>query len=223
MSFPGIHWEEITKKQAIESLRAHPPLSIQCLNNVLGQVMKRKHLRAIEQAKGYEGGVDPHKLLNHRRYVTLLKALGLKDVLLFLQGNKCLICKKPFSSSKPSVIDHCHDTGVIRGALHSGCNTSLGIVGDNLQNVQKYSNYLERSQCLVRRPGQRKLKTLNYAKAERAHFLSILRGVAYRDACELVWRNPDTLYADEVQDLERRTRQWTGNPSLVLPEEWKLA
>lgn len=42
------------------------------------------------------------------------------------QGNKCAICNMPFSGRDKAVLDHDHDTGFIRGALHNSCNGTEG-------------------------------------------------------------------------------------------------
>ena len=47
------------------------------------------------------------------------------------QGGNCAVCKKPINlqvmgNKSDYVVDHCHETGVIRGVLHRSCNASLG-------------------------------------------------------------------------------------------------
>lgn len=55
----------------------------------------------------------------------------------------CGIC----SSSEGLVIDHCHETGAIRGRLCGNCNKLLGFLGDNLSSVVRFTTaaigYLE--------------------------------------------------------------------------------
>lgn len=50
------------------------------------------------------------------------------DQLVKRQGNKCAICGKSFTRQDRPVLDHCHDTGYIRGALHNSCNGAEGRV-----------------------------------------------------------------------------------------------
>ena len=45
--------------------------------------------------------------------------------LLTSQGMRCALCKLPCSPTN-AVLDHCHQTGAIRAALHRGCNSVLG-------------------------------------------------------------------------------------------------
>lgn len=44
------------------------------------------------------------------------------------QKNRCAVCDKPFTPRDRAVLDHCHDTGFIRGALHNSCNGAEGRV-----------------------------------------------------------------------------------------------
>lgn len=50
------------------------------------------------------------------------------DQLVKRQSNKCAICGKPFTRQDRPVLDHNHDTGFIRGALHNSCNGAEGRV-----------------------------------------------------------------------------------------------
>lgn len=56
------------------------------------------------------------------------------------QDGKCFICE----IDKDLVIDHCHDTGVVRGLLCRKCNSGLGLLQDSTIVLQKSIQYLER-------------------------------------------------------------------------------
>lgn len=47
--------------------------------------------------------------------------------MLISQDNKCGICRKELT--KP-VIDHCHETGKVRGILCQSCNVKISFNGD---------------------------------------------------------------------------------------------
>ncbi len=67
------------------------------------------------------------------------------------QEGKCAICRNeleihPDSSvrTKKVAVDHCHETGKVRGLLCSNCNTGLGMFKDNHELLQAASEYLSR-------------------------------------------------------------------------------
>lgn len=52
-------------------------------------------------------------------------------MLLKKQGGVCLVCEKEVDvrvqgRSSAYVVDHCHETGEVRGVLHRSCNAALG-------------------------------------------------------------------------------------------------
>lgn len=60
--------------------------------------------------------------------------------MLNFQGWKCL-CGAPLTMGSP--IDHCHQTGAIRGILCQNCNKPLGHVKDSPIILRKLADYLE--------------------------------------------------------------------------------
>lgn len=71
------------------------------------------------------------------------------------QSGRCAICEREmnFMNGTPTkgvarkgedcCIDHCHQTGKIRGLLCFHCNTALGHLFDNLSLLDKIHNYLK--------------------------------------------------------------------------------
>jgi len=62
------------------------------------------------------------------------------DALFLAQNGVCGICE----SNKPLRIDHCHDTGLIRGLLCNACNVGLGGLGDTIEGLEKAIAYLRK-------------------------------------------------------------------------------
>ena len=69
------------------------------------------------------------------------------DFLLANQGGVCAHCREPETmvrSGKVSrlAVDHCHDTGAVRGLLCTKCNTALGNIGDTVESLREATRYL---------------------------------------------------------------------------------
>ena len=65
------------------------------------------------------------------------------DELVEFQGGNCAICFKPLEIlNRRANIDHCHQTGKVRGILCTGCNTGLGHLGDNIEGLERAVYYL---------------------------------------------------------------------------------
>lgn len=64
------------------------------------------------------------------------------------QGGVCRICKKPETCKgnngevKMLAIDHCHDTGKVRGLLCNNCNRAIGLLGDDVDTLLNAVEYL---------------------------------------------------------------------------------
>ena len=63
------------------------------------------------------------------------------DALFAMQNGVCAICGSP-PGKRALHVDHCHATGVIRGLLCGSCNTSLGLMQENAERLQKAIAYL---------------------------------------------------------------------------------
>jgi hypothetical protein len=61
------------------------------------------------------------------------------DFIWSLQGSQCAICN---ATEGNMVVDHCHDTGKIRGILCQHCNTGLGAFRDDTEALQRAIGYV---------------------------------------------------------------------------------
>lgn len=57
------------------------------------------------------------------------------------QRGLCAICERPMT--RHPHIDHCHETGVIRGLLCYTCNVGLGSFGDDPERLRSAAKYVE--------------------------------------------------------------------------------
>ena len=56
-----------------------------------------------------------------------MKPLTKSQIKEYKRATKCRICFKPFNEEKRRVRDHCHYSGLYRGAAHSSCNLKYKI------------------------------------------------------------------------------------------------
>jgi Zn finger protein HypA/HybF involved in hydrogenase expression len=87
------------------------------------------NIKKTYNALRWESGIS--KKHNWRFRGAIISDKEVKD---FNSQSNCGICGIDFSLAK-KCLDHCHETGVYRGALCVQCNTSLGKLGDDLDLV----------------------------------------------------------------------------------------
>ena len=73
--------------------------------------------------------------------------IGKMELMLKDQDGKCVICKELiiFDGHSSAVIDHDHESKLIRGILCQNCNRGLGGFKDNITNLFNAINYLNES------------------------------------------------------------------------------
>ena len=69
------------------------------------------------------------------------------EIMFANQNGKCKICSSSDTGrgDKWLVVDHCHQSGKIRGLLCNTCNRALGLFKDNIQTLEKALSYLNDS------------------------------------------------------------------------------
>ena len=68
------------------------------------------------------------------------------DLNLELQDNACKICKTDASEFTSSLhVDHCHETGELRGLLCVSCNSALGQFKDDIELLEDAIDYVKNS------------------------------------------------------------------------------
>lgn len=99
------------------------------------ELVKKIHRASYQKNK-------PKRQASIRRYA--LREFGLTeeeyDVLFDSQGGRCAICRE--TSQQHLCVDHCHDTGIIRGLLCRKCNAGVGLLGDTTEHLEKALAYL---------------------------------------------------------------------------------
>jgi hypothetical protein len=102
--------------------------------------------RAIYSKKRREA--NPELFRKRQRATSLKRLYGMSEndyqKLLILQNGQCGLCGK-FSNSKRLSVDHCHQTGKIRGLVCPSCNFLLGYIEKYWQLLDKAKIYLNNS------------------------------------------------------------------------------
>jgi Recombination endonuclease VII len=67
------------------------------------------------------------------------------DAILQTQNFRCAACKSDLRAirSKHVHLDHCHDTGRIRGVLCHSCNMALGLMKEDSSRLKALAAYIE--------------------------------------------------------------------------------
>lgn len=90
------------------------------------------------------------------------------------QRGECAVCRRQISwdstekNTKPH-IDHCHETGVVRGLLCLTCNTGIGMLGDSVSLLDAAKSYLLQYAPTTRNIGQPDVRPASDSAASTCH------------------------------------------------------
>lgn len=102
---------------------------------------KEKHLQWAKD--------NPEKAEEYKRRHHLRNTYGISledyDSMLTEQGGVCAICGKQetHAQHKYLSVDHCHETGKVRGLLCHGCNATIGYAKDDPARLERAIVYLK--------------------------------------------------------------------------------
>jgi hypothetical protein len=105
--------------------------------------------RRQRQYKDRYAARHAHRLPRLRYHQRIRRQHGLSredyQSMLEQQGGSCAICGsiEPGGNGDVLYVDHCHETGAVRGLLCNKCNVGLGMFNDDLDRMLKASAYLE--------------------------------------------------------------------------------
>jgi len=123
-----------------------------------------KACKSSHQKELRKKDIDKHRAREKRRYWDnktseqerhLVRKYGITfddyDRMLSEQGGSCAICGLPEPTNKKLDVDHCHETGQVRGLLCTSCNRMLGHSGDRESVLIAAAEYLRSSRKSRRR------------------------------------------------------------------------
>jgi hypothetical protein len=118
------------------------------------EAVREKHRRwqlanKEKVAKYKEGFKDAERSWKRNSKLRIRFGITLHDYerLLQEQGGVCAICRRaPADNTKQRAlaVDHCHQTGTIRGLLCGPCNLALGLFQDKAEFLVMAAEYLDR-------------------------------------------------------------------------------
>lgn len=105
--------------------------------------------RIKEQQRKWRDANRQYNSDRQRQYQIKAKyGMSLEDyeVMFEAQGRVCAICgtDNPHNRWKVFAIDHCHETGEIRGLLCNKCNRGIGLLDDDPDRLTAAADYLLR-------------------------------------------------------------------------------
>ena len=92
---------------------------------------------------------------NTNNYLLRTYNISIEDYrqMLLDQNNLCKICETAGFKLDPRshtllVVDHCHQSGKVRGLLCHNCNRALGLFKDNLEAIERSIIYLKSAETI---------------------------------------------------------------------------
>lgn len=102
--------------------------------------------RAEHNARYHERNPGALRENNFHRYDGMTSARY--DAMFAAQGGVCIVCSQPetqmrLGKLRPLVVDHHHDSGVVRGLLCNRCNTMIGYSRENAEYLRKAADFVD--------------------------------------------------------------------------------
>jgi hypothetical protein len=118
-------------------------------NRLKNKLWREKNKESYLKSASKYRNKNRNKLKNYK----LLKRYGIStedyNLLLQNQNGKCSICgndeiaiHKISKQKQKLAVDHCHETGKVRGLLCQDCNRGIGLFHENILRLEKAINYL---------------------------------------------------------------------------------
>lgn len=122
--------------------------NVYCLHCV-NEVKRENHARGQREWRAK----NPKKHAEYKTNLDLMNKYGITlnvyREILGAQGGGCAICgdvaPRGRGKHRLFVVDHCHTTGKVRGLLCAGCNTAIGLFGEDEQRMKSAIKYIRRS------------------------------------------------------------------------------
>lgn len=133
------------------------PDGLRCFCRVCGAKQLKEYRQRPDIIKRKREHFARPEQLAYRRSYELVRKFGITleeyDAMLASQHGLCALCgtDKPNGRWNTFHVDHCHETGVIRGLLCYQCNAALGRLGDNEEGIRRALKYVTRKGEIAKR------------------------------------------------------------------------
>jgi len=109
---------------------------------------KEHHVLLVDHYNSYKKkwrSLNKDKTKNEKLKKYSLTIISFNN-LLQNQNNRCGVCEKEFSNSYPlyPCVDHDHKTNIVRGILCRNCNSGIGGLDDNVENLINALKWIKR-------------------------------------------------------------------------------
>jgi hypothetical protein len=114
----------------------------------------REYQREFSQTPKRKAQIKAYQISETKTGITLRSRFKLKykygltedafKAIFDSQDGACATCRDPFAKPTDAQVDHCHNTGIVRGLLCANCNRALGMVGDDINVLRQMIEYLRR-------------------------------------------------------------------------------
>jgi hypothetical protein len=116
---------------------------------------RKEHADSLSKyQRGYRETHPRRKYHQAERAARIKKLYGItqdgEKLLIARCGGCCEICGREFSLKNRYTIDHDHKTGLIRGLLCVKCNSGIGLLDDDKENLMAALVYLAREPREIR-------------------------------------------------------------------------
>ena len=113
-------------------------------NTTLGQCKNCCYTKEKKYRASNQGAVSKRNSTLLRKYKIDFNTY---ENMLESQNGQCLICKSNIqlfgSKSTVAHVDHCHNTGRVRGLLCNYCNSVIGVYNEDVEIFKRAINYLK--------------------------------------------------------------------------------
>lgn len=107
--------------------------------------VRRKRQMSLEAQKRYrQNNLEKTKQMSREGHIRRKFGLTVEEYesMLNSQNKVCAICKQDCNTGNRLAVDHNHKTGKIRGLLCKNCNTSIGLLKENINVLENAIIYL---------------------------------------------------------------------------------